>query len=75
MILVRIGNTPAAHNISEETHYAWKRNYVGMDVSETRRLRALENKNAHLKRNIADLSVQMHILKEVNLKEVNEKKW
>jgi hypothetical protein len=32
-------------------------------------------KNAHLKRNIADLSVQMHILKEVNLKEVNEKKW
>jgi transposase-like protein len=40
------GNTRAvcaAHNISEGTYYAWKRKYGGMDVSEARRLRALED--------------------------------
>lgn len=65
------GNTRAvcaAHNISEGTYYAWKRKYGGMDVSEARRLRALEDENARLKRIIADLSVQNHILKEVNAK-------
>ena len=39
-----------------------------MEVSEARRLRALEDENARLKRIIADLSVQNHILKEVNVK-------
>ena len=58
----------AVHNISEGTYYAWKRKYGGMDVSEARRLRALEDENARLKRIIADLSVQNHILKEVNSK-------
>jgi putative transposase len=58
----------AKHNISEPTYYAWKRKYGGMDVSEARRLRALEDENARLKRIIADLSVQNHILKEVNAK-------
>lgn len=58
----------AKHNISEPTYYAWKRKYGGMDVSEARRLRALEEENGRLKRIIADLSVQNHILKEVNAK-------
>ena len=35
----------AANNISEGTYYAWKRKYGGMDVSETRRLRALEDES------------------------------
>jgi len=39
-----------------------------MQVNETRRLRALEEENARLKRIIADLSVQKHVLKEVNAK-------
>jgi Transposase. len=67
------GNTRAvcaAYNISEGTYYAWKRKYGGMDVSEARRLRALEDENARLKRIIADLSVQNHILKEVNSKKM-----
>jgi putative transposase len=58
----------AAHNISAATYHAWKRKYGGMDVSEARRLRALEEENGRLKRIIADLSVQNHILKEVNAK-------
>jgi putative transposase len=58
----------AAHNISAATYHAWKRKYGGMEVNEARRLRALEEENARLKRIIADLSVQNHVLKEVNAK-------
>ena len=60
----------AKHNISEPTYYAWKRKYGGLEVSEARRLRALEEENARLKRVVADLVVQNTILKEVN-----SKKW
>lgn len=60
----------ARHNISAATFYAWRKKYGGMDVSEARRMRALEDENARLKRLVADLSVQNQILKEVN-----SKKW
>jgi putative transposase len=58
----------AKHNISEPTYYTWKRKYGGVEVSEARRLRALEEENARLKRVVADLVVQNTILKEVNAK-------
>ena len=58
----------AKHNISEATYYAWKKKYGGMEVTEARRLRALEEENARLKRAVADLVVQNTILKEVNAK-------
>lgn len=69
------GETPtkavcAKHNISEATFYSWKKKYGGLDVSEARRLRALEEENSRLKRVVADQSVQIQILKEVN-----SKKW
>ena len=60
----------AKHNISEPTYYAWKRKYGGMEVSEARRLRGLEEENMRLKRLVADQAVQIQILKEVN-----SKKW
>jgi putative transposase len=60
----------AKHNISEATYYAWKRKFGGMDVSEARRLRGLEEENARLKRLVADQAVEIQILKEVN-----SKKW
>ena len=60
----------ARRNISEPTYYAWKQKYGGMDVSEARRMRVLEDENARLRRLVADLSVQNQILKEVN-----SKKW
>ena len=58
----------ARHNLSVATYYAWKRKYGGMDVSEAKRLRALEEENGRLKRLVADQAVQIHILKEVNAK-------
>jgi putative transposase len=60
----------AKHNISEPRYYAWKKKYGGMDVSEARRMRVLEDENARLRRLVADLSVQNQILKEVN-----SRKW
>ena len=59
----------AAHNISTATYHAWKRRSGGMEVSEAKRLRALEEENSRLKRLVADQAVQIHI------KEVNAKKW
>jgi len=69
------GDTPvkavcAKHNISEGAFYRWRAKYGGMDVNEARRLRALEDENGRLKRAVADLTVQVQILKEVN-----SKKW
>ena len=69
------GDTPvkavcARHNVSEATFYKWRNKYGGMDVNEARRLRSLEEENNRLKRAVADLTVQVQILKEVN-----SKKW
>ena len=58
----------AKHNISEPTYYAWKKKYGGMEVSEARRLKGLEDENGRLKRLVADQAVQIQILKEVNAK-------
>jgi putative transposase len=60
----------ARHNISQPTFYSWKNKFGGMDVSEARRLRALEDENRRLKSAVADQAVQISILKEVN-----SKKW
>ena len=40
----------AGHNISAATYHAWKRKYGGMEVSEAKRLRGLEEENSRLKR-------------------------
>jgi putative transposase len=42
------------HGISETTFYKWKAKYGGMEVSEARRLKALEDENAKLKRLLAE---------------------
>lgn len=51
--------------ISEATYYNWKRKYGGLGTSELRRLRELEAENQQLKRLVADLSLDKHMLQEV----------
>jgi putative transposase len=51
--------------VSEATLYIWKSKYGGMDVSEARRLRALEEENRRLKQLVADLSLDREALKVV----------
>ena len=58
------------HGLSSPTFYKWKAKYGGMDVSEARRLRALEDENAKLKRMLADA-----MLDNVALKDLLGKKW
>ena len=43
------------HGMSSATYYAWKSKYGGLEVSEAKRLRALEDENAKLKRLLADV--------------------
>ena len=50
--------------VSEATFYLWKKKYAHLGVSELRRLRQLEDENARLKRVVADLTLDKHILME-----------
>ena len=58
------------HGISSATFYKWKAKYGGFDVSDARRLKALEDEKARLKKLVADLS-----LDNVMLKDIAAKKW
>ncbi len=53
------------HGISEQTFYRWKSKYGGMDVSEAKRLKALEDENARLKKLLADAMLDNSLLKDV----------
>lgn len=56
--------------ISEATFYVWKKKYASLGVSELRKLRMLEDENARLKRVVADLTLDRHILQEVIAKKL-----
>jgi putative transposase len=56
--------------VSEATFYIWKKKYAHLGVSELRQLRSLEDENARLKRLVADLSLDKHILTEALRKKV-----
>ena len=58
------------HGVSSPTFYKWKAKFGGLDVSEARRLKALEDENAKLKRMLADA-----MLDNVALKDLLGKKW
>jgi putative transposase len=58
------------HGISEATFYNWKAKYGGMEVSEAKRLKALEDENAKLKKLLAE-----QMLDVAALRELLGKKW
>ena len=58
------------HGVSEATLYNWKAKYGGMDVSEAKRLKQLEDENRKLKQLVADLSLDKHILQDVLAKKL-----
>jgi len=57
------------HNVGQSTYYKWKAKYGGMEQSELKRMKALEDENAKLKKMFADVSLQ-----NVALKDIIEKK-
>jgi len=58
------------HGLSSATYYAWKAKYGGLEVSDARRLRVLEDENAKLKRLLAEA-----IMDNAGLKDLLSKKW
>ncbi len=58
------------HGISEATFYNWKAKYGGMEVSEAKRLKALEDENTRLKKLLAE-----QMLDAAALRELLAKKW
>jgi putative transposase len=58
------------HGISSATFYAWKAKFGGMEVSDAKRLKALEEENARLKRLLAE-----SLLDQAALKDLLSRKW
>lgn len=58
------------HNCSEQSFYRWKAKFGGMQVSEAKRLRALERENTQLKKIVAEQTLDIRMLKDVN-----SRKW
>lgn len=67
---VAVADLCRKHGVSDASIYKWKAKFGGMDVSEARRLRTLEDENAKLKRMLADA-----MLDNVALKDLLGKKW
>ena len=66
----KIADLTRKHAISEATFYNWKAKFGGMDVSEAKRLKALEDENAKLKKLLAE-----QMLDAAALRELLSKKW
>ena len=53
------------HGISEQTFYRWKAKYGGLELSEAKKLRQLEQENRRLKQLVGDLSLDKQALQDV----------
>lgn len=58
------------YGVSEQTFYRWRAKYGGLAPSELQRLKQLEQENRQLKKLVADLSLDKHVLQEVIAKKV-----
>ena len=65
-----VGDLCRQLGVSETTFYAWKKKYAHLGVSELRRLRQVEEESSRLKRLVADLSLDKHMLSEALRKKV-----
>jgi len=62
----KVGEVCRQLNVSENTYFRWRKEYGGLDVQQARHLKELEKENARLKKLVADLSLDIAILKEAN---------
>ena len=66
----RIAEVCRELGVSEQTYHRWKGKYAGMGISELRRLKQLDEENTSLKKLVADLSLDKHMLQEVIAKKL-----
>ena len=62
---MRVQDLVRKHNVSEQSIYRWKSKYGGMEVSDARKLRDLEDENRRLKKLVADLNLDKQMLEGV----------
>ena len=67
---LKVSDLCRKHGISDATFYKWKTRYGGLEISEAKRLKTLEDENSRLKRLLADT-----MLDNAALKEIVGKKW
>jgi len=67
---IKVSDLVRQHGIAEQTYYRWKSKYGGLEVSDARRLKALETENRRLKKIVAEKELHIEALKDVL-----EKKW
>jgi putative transposase len=65
-----VGDVCRQMGISEATFYVWKKRYANLGVLELRELRQLRDENGRLKRLVADLTLDRHVLQEVIKKKI-----
>jgi transposase-like protein len=69
-VLLSQGKTVAeiskSMTISDQTYYRWKKEYGGMRTDQAKRLKELERENSRLRKVVADLTLDIEILKEAN---------
>lgn len=56
------------HGVTEQTIYAWRRRFQGVDTAEVRRLRTLEQENGRLKKLLAERDLEIEVMKEIAAK-------
>jgi putative transposase len=61
----KVGEVLRRHGVTPHTYYRWKTKFAGMEVSDARRLRQLEEENRRLKRVVAQQALDIHVLKEI----------
>ena len=67
---VKTADVCRKHGVSEATFYKWKAKYGGLGISDAKRLKALEDENAKLKKLLAETMLDNAILKDIN-----SRKW
>ena len=56
------------HGIHEQTIYAWRKRFGGMDANDARLLKQLQSENARLKKLLAERDLEVEVMKEINAK-------
>lgn len=51
--------------ISDQSYFRWRKEYGGLDLDQAKKLKILERENSHLKRLVADLSLEKQVLKDI----------
>ena len=61
----KVADLVRRQGVTEQTLYRWKKKYGGLQVSEAKRLKALEEENRQLKRLVADQALNLQVVKEL----------